>query len=268
MARTAKGPRAAKSSAKPMANPLSLVSVADVITGLAAFSGIMAIYMFFRYFGDITLGTAFIVISIILDGMAGAAARRWGTKHEYGHVLDSIADSISFCIAPGVLVFVVYFNGDLASYQGGLSVTAACLVTMLGISRLVRYTLEGYKHSNFSGLPSPASAFTLCLVAHILGPENWYIAIPLVLIAAYSMVAPVPYPKLKGKPGIAFVVVLVIATSYIIAYRALTNRVDREVFDTLSTFGLLAVYTYIIGGPVFQTLLDRMERSTEGAARG
>ena len=260
--------RAGRDHDRSSSNPLGLISVADVITGLAAFSGIMAIYMFFRYWGDITLGTAFIIISIILDGMDGAAARRWGTKHNYGHILDSIADSISFCIAPGVLVFVVYYNGDIASYQGGLSVAAACLVTVLGITRLIRYSTEGYKHSNFSGLPSPAQAFTLCLVAHIVTADTWNVAIPLVLIAAYSMVTPVPYPKLKGKPAIAFVLVLVIATSYIIAYRALTNQVDREVFDSLSTFGLLAVYTYIIGGPVFQTVQDRIARGTEGAARG
>jgi len=139
---------------------------------------------------------------------------------------------------------------------------------VLGITRLIRYSTEGYKHSNFSGLPSPAQAFTLCLVAHIVTADTWNVAIPLVLIAAYSMVTPVPYPKLKGKPAIAFVLVLVIATSYIIAYRALTNQVDREVFDSLSTFGLLAVYTYIIGGPVFQTVQDRIARGTEGAARG
>ena len=84
---------------------LRLVGVADLITAAAAACGVLAVASLLGG-GGLTLGTGLVVVALVLDGVDGAAARRFGSKHSRGPMLDSLADAISFCVAPGVLLWV------------------------------------------------------------------------------------------------------------------------------------------------------------------
>ena len=89
--------------------------VADALTVSNGVCGIIAIYLLITQAPDITYGSALILLGFVFDGADGWAARRFGTKHEYGRHLDSVSDAITFCAAPAVMVAVVFtggFDGD------------------------------------------------------------------------------------------------------------------------------------------------------------
>jgi CDP-diacylglycerol--serine O-phosphatidyltransferase len=241
---------------------LRKVSVADIITTMNAVFGILAIIFLLRVFpdGDITVGTTCIIIALILDGCDGAAARRFGSKHDRGKDLDSIADAISFCTAPAVLIFVVFYNGVIFSAQGILTIVAMVLIATLGWRRLYKFSLEGYKLKVFSGLPTPANALLLVMIAHILGPLGlWYIALPFAIIAAILMVSPVPYPKVRGKVAVVLAICITLAIVILTTYKTLYgSETAFASYQAIALAGLAMVLIYVFGGPVFEkTVVER-----------
>ena len=88
---------------------LKLISIADILTISNGICGILAIISFIIFYPNITIGTGLIFLGLVFDGMDGAAARKFGTKHDFGRHLDSISDAFTFCLAPSVLIFVVFF---------------------------------------------------------------------------------------------------------------------------------------------------------------
>ena len=227
-------------------------SVADIFTLTGALFGTLAIYFLLTMNGDITLGTSFIILALIMDGCDGAAARKFGTKHEYGRHIDSIADALSFCLAPGVLIYTAFFPGNGLTIQSILAIIVIVLVVSLGWARLYKFSTEGYKLKNFSGLPTPADAFLIVVVSHILH-DLWYVALPILLLGAILQVMPVPYPKVKGKAAV--LLVTAIALSFVVM---LTPRMTDSSFETAMTYqiitllGLAVILAYVLGGPLIE----------------
>ena len=155
---------------------LRLISVADVLTMCNGACGILAIISFIIFYPNITIGTGLIFLGLVFDGMDGAAARRFGTKHNFGRHLDSISDSITFCLAPAVLVTVVFYQpvGSvpyfcIKTYTNPLNVMvllATIFVVFFGWKRLLIFTTAGYKLKNFQGLATPALAFFIIVISH------------------------------------------------------------------------------------------------------
>jgi CDP-diacylglycerol--serine O-phosphatidyltransferase len=228
------------------------ISIADAFTILGAISGCIAIYFLLVGNGDITYGTSFIILALIMDGCDGAAARKFGTKHDYGRHIDSIADGLSFCLAPAVLIYTVFFNNNITSIHGIMALLAMVLVVILGWARLYKFSVEGYKHKDFSGLPTPANAFLVVVISHILG-TLWYVALPVLLLAAILMVAPIPYPKVRGK--VAIVLAFAIAVSFLIMAAPKFTSMSVETYMTYQVMTFLAlaiILAYVLGGPFYQ----------------
>ena len=75
--------------------PLTLISYADMATLLSASLGFLAItYMIDGSEKSFIVAMLILPFCAIIDGMDGALARKFGTKHHYGKYLDSISDSI------------------------------------------------------------------------------------------------------------------------------------------------------------------------------
>ena len=93
--------------------PLTLISYADMATLVSASLGFLAItYMIDGSEKSYIVAMLILPFCAIIDGMDGALARKFGTKHHYGKYLDSISDSICFGIAPSILVYSLYYNLD------------------------------------------------------------------------------------------------------------------------------------------------------------
>ena len=215
---------------------------------------------------DITLGSALILLGFVLDGADGWAARRWGTKHGYGRHLDSISDAFTFCAAPAVMMRVQFryatnpvFNTTTNDLFEALLLLTSGAMLVLGWTRLYRFTTKGYKLPHFTGLATPAMAFLAILVCHILGPPRWegsegtpaVAAVLIMLAASLLMVAPVRYPKLRGRAGIVFAVGVLLGLVSIGAMRASGAEGTSAAFSALSLTALGLVLAYVLLGPVW-----------------
>ena len=192
---------------------LKKVGVADVLTMGNGLCGILAIVSFLFFEEGLSLGTAFIFLGMIFDGSDGMAARHFGTKHDYGRYLDSISDSITFCVAPGVMVATYFFIPNQGMTPANiLSLLASAMIAFLGIRRLVKFSLEGYKLKHFSGLATPANTFFVVVMIHFIH-RNYPQTDPLLplgvlMVAASLQVVNVEYPKVRGKLAVSFAVIM------------------------------------------------------------
>jgi len=116
-----------------------------------------------------------LLLAGLFDILDGAIARALGTTSEFGGLFDSMADAVSFGVAPSVIVMksLSFETGTVESF---LITTSALVFSVCGVLRLVRFSSREMKASpdaNFTGLPIPAAggalvALNLFLISHDL----------------------------------------------------------------------------------------------------
>ena len=107
--------------------------------------------------GDLSYASWFIVIAATLDMLDGRVARFTRTGSRFGAELDSLVDAISFGVAPGAIMYELYFSDTRWSWTLSFVYVTAVVV------RLARFNIEqgGEAKRYFHGLPSPAAALLL-----------------------------------------------------------------------------------------------------------
>jgi CDP-diacylglycerol--serine O-phosphatidyltransferase len=196
----------------------ALMSPADMITLLNVLCGIMAIMYSIEGGSAFKIAMVLILAGVIFDGIDGPAARKFGSSHRFGKWLDSFADAITFCIAPAFLLYNLFHikEGDgIERVQSLLAIIGAFAIAILGILRLARFSISGYKFPDFIGMPTPAMAIlsvSFCGVYFWSGQTGWMtgawikaigIAIPVILIVgALAMVADIRFRRFRGMPMI------------------------------------------------------------------
>lgn len=107
-----------------------------------------------------------IVVGLALDGLDGAAARRLNLTTRLGAVLDSLADLVSFGMAPCMLVMALWI-GRVGSLSAPVAASAAWLLaaTALRLARVTFPAEPGQWDSRFFGLPCGASGLTVASFA-------------------------------------------------------------------------------------------------------
>ena len=103
----------------------------------------------------------------IFDALDGKVARLTNSFSDLGAQLDSLADALTFGVAPAIIAKVLLEHEGLAHPR--IHFIAAAAFTLMAILRLARFNVdtdEDDDHSGFSGLPTPAAAATL--VASVL----------------------------------------------------------------------------------------------------
>jgi CDP-diacylglycerol--serine O-phosphatidyltransferase len=160
--------------------------------------------MRFAWYGHFKGAVAAIVAAAVFDLLDGRAARLFGTDSAFGAQLDSLADLVSFGIAPAMLVYMWTLNG--AGAAGWAAVLAFCVCCAV---RLARFNSEIASDDvapvpYFTGVPTPAAA-CLILLPMMLSFQfsNAFLARPLLSIAAMAvtallMISRVPTVSLKG----------------------------------------------------------------------
>jgi CDP-diacylglycerol--serine O-phosphatidyltransferase len=152
-----------------------------------------------------------ILIAIPFDSLDGRIARMTNTTSEFGKELDSLADVITFGVAPSLLALIWGFhflplseNGQLRQHlmQGGGFICFLFLIA--GASRLARFNISHDAQPRnpgrpdrkyFVGMPIPAAAGLLAATVHFfygIPVQAWWIAIPwliLVGLAGFLMVS-------------------------------------------------------------------------------
>ena len=240
---------------------LRLISIADIFTMANGVFGLLAAISFVIFHPDITIGTALIFAGIICDGADGFMARKFGTKHDYGRYLDSISDSITFGVAPAVLVIVHYYNtspSDLRLLGNSLTIAAGLMVVTFAWYRLYRFSVEGYKYSEFCGLATPAMTFFVLVNTHILTPDSdlhIFLALGLTIMASIMMVMPkIRYPKLRGglEIAVALVIVITLITIQMLkTYSILGEKITWIVYWALTYMALGIMIGYVFISPIY-----------------
>jgi CDP-diacylglycerol--serine O-phosphatidyltransferase len=149
------------------------------------FFGFYSLVLAFR--GDFERAALMIVVAGVLDGLDGRIARLTGTTTEFGNQFDSLADVVSFGVAPALLV---YRWALLPLGRIGWLVTFLFLVC--AAMRLARFNIQSSVGDKrfFAGLPSPSAAGALaCVVfAFPLSPElSWVPISAAILIATLGL---------------------------------------------------------------------------------
>ena len=151
--------------------------------------------------GEYETAAPFIGFAYILDVLDGRIARLTGTTSEFGVEFDSMADIISFGMAPAILSFQWGLStlGRLGWAAGFLFVAAAAI-------RLARFNLQsaaGGDKRYFVGMPSPAAAGIIAatVFAYPRGLYDYRAALPalaLVLVPAVLMVSTIRFRSFKN----------------------------------------------------------------------
>jgi len=135
---------------------LSVGIVPSFFTMANMFCGYFAIIL--ATGGKFTQAAWLIITAAVLDALDGKLARMTKSSSDFGVQYDSLADVISFGLAPSFLVYKVYFQG-----WGTIGLFVSFVPLIFAAIRLARFnvSLKGYDKSFFQGLPSPAAAITI-----------------------------------------------------------------------------------------------------------
>jgi CDP-diacylglycerol--serine O-phosphatidyltransferase len=150
-------------------------------------------------------------VAIVADGLDGRIARMTGTTSEFGREFDSLADVITFGVAPALLAWMwgfrwlpMFNTPDLKGRLVQLGVIATFLFLVAGASRLARFNIQANPQPSnpgrpgrkyFVGMPIPAGAAVVAATIHLLEGrpiESWWMATAwavLVMSAAFLMVS-------------------------------------------------------------------------------
>jgi CDP-diacylglycerol--serine O-phosphatidyltransferase len=107
------------------------------------------------------LGGWFIIFAAIFDFFDGLAARILDAKSEMGNILDSLADLVSFGVAPAVVLFTLLENTAtriIPPADQAITISYVAVVLALAAAwRLARFSIQREEKAKFSGLPAPAA---------------------------------------------------------------------------------------------------------------
>lgn len=150
----------------------------------------------------------FIVIGATFDFFDGMSARLLKVSSPIGKELDSLADDVTFGVAPSSIVFYLLGVMDYPSFMEPLRPVlpfAAYLMAAFSALRLAKFNLDERQTTSFIGMPTPANAlFWASLVTSgggFLATFQWMpIAIlALILVSCWLLVAEIPMFALKFK---------------------------------------------------------------------
>ncbi len=228
----------------------SLFTVGNMLCGFAA--------VLYTLHDQLERAGYLILIAGLLDGLDGRIARLTRSTSEFGKEYDSLADVVSFGIAPALLAYQWGLRG-----VGRWGWAAAVLFLGAGSVRLARFNVKAGQTDRrfFIGLPIPGGAGALALMVLVtpepLVEKPFAIAASLcVILVSILMVSTIPYRSFKDFnlrqrwPATAFFTLAAI--------------VAAVVFTTIPAMALL-LGTYLFAGPVELAIRKLRRRPVEAA---
>jgi len=170
----------------------SLMTVSNLLCGYAS--------VVYSTRGDFDTAAVLLGIAMVVDTLDGFFARLTHSQSAFGAELDSLADVVSFGVAPAILAFTwgLWPLGRLGWAAGFIYVTAAAL-------RLARFNIQSATGDKkyFAGLPSPAAASVTASTVFMYpwglqDPRVAGLALPMVLVPGFLMVSTIRFRSLKA----------------------------------------------------------------------
>ena len=181
--------------------------IPNAITCCNLFSGCVACVMAFS--GNFEYAMLFIVLGAVFDFFDGMVARLLGVSSPLGVQMDSLADDITFGLAPATVIFsfmkedLLYpsFLGEFAHILPYL----AFLIAVFSACRLAKFNVDTRQTTSFIGLPTPANA--LFWSSLIVGGREWLLSLGhawvlilmLIFLFSYFLISEIPMFSIDRK---------------------------------------------------------------------
>lgn len=173
---------------KPLNRPLNAEMIPSLFTLANLLFGFMS--LIFTMDDKFQFAAYTILFSVVMDGMDGRVARRLDVSSSFGKELDSLADLVSFGVAPAILIYARYMH----IHFGVWGLVIAIAFALCGAIRLARFNVLNIT-THFVGVPITVAGGLLglfALMGHYL-PPLFYPIITLVL--SLLMVSRITVPK-------------------------------------------------------------------------
>ena len=180
--------------------------IPNAITCCNLFSGCVACVMAFK--GAFDLAMLFIVLGATFDFFDGMVARLLHVSSPLGVQMDSLADDVTFGLAPAAIVFSFMRTLPLPAFLmpvGDYLPYYAFVIAVFSALRLAKFNIDTRQKSTFIGLPTPANALFWASLVAGLGSwiselnAGWLFMIGLITLFSYLLVSPIPMFSLKFK---------------------------------------------------------------------
>jgi len=181
---------------------MKLINLPNIITCCNLLCGCLSIYCGFK--GNLNWACIYIILGAIFDFFDGMTARALHISGPIGKELDSLADMVSFGLAPSVLCYVI-----AGTYCDAASVLPLCAFIMAAFSalRLAKFNCDERQSLSFIGMPTPANALLwigliyLNQIPAIHDALNVWVYLALMVVCCYLLISEIPMFSLKIKPG-------------------------------------------------------------------
>lgn len=188
-----------------MAN-IIIRNIPNSITCCNLISGCIA--TLYAFGGDHKMALLFIIIGAVFDFFDGMSARLLGVSSPIGKELNSLADDITFGMAPATMVFTLLSNLNYPTMLEPLRPIlpyTAFLIAAFSALRLAKFNLDERQSMGFIGLPTPANALfwgsLIVGVEPMLERSDWAVSVilPMILLSCWLLIAELPMFALKFK---------------------------------------------------------------------
>jgi CDP-diacylglycerol--serine O-phosphatidyltransferase len=248
----------------------NLLTAGNLFCGFVALTKIVEADIGTGNFQQIKVALGFILLACIFDLFDGRVARMGGVESPFGREFDSLADLVSFGVAPAFLVHRVVLKGVFGDHPR-LAWFIASIYLICGAFRLARYNCLVAESrpatKDFLGFPIPSAAglvasLTLLIISfkeneRDLGNWNYLLAVVLVFLSA-MMVSTVRYPSFKslGLRSTSTFTKAIIAALFLGLILVLQEKILYYVLPAFFT-------SYLVYGFVRPRISRRMRREIE-----
>ena len=178
-------------------------NIPNAISCLNLFCGCLSIVWAFS--GRLDLAACWILAAAVFDFFDGFVARMLKAYSDLGKQLDSLADVVSFGVAPASIMYNLLL-ASISQYEwaypvGWLIAFSAYLIAVFSALRLAKFNIDTRQSDSFIGLPTPANAIFICSLAFISRDIyiNIFFLLAATIVFSYLLVAELPFFSLKFK---------------------------------------------------------------------
>ena len=183
--------------------------IPNTITLLNLLSGIFSIY--FGMEGNLLFAAYCIFIAAVFDFFDGFAARMLHAKSDIGGQLDSLADIVSFGVAPGFIMFQMITLSLGSGFESKLPLLGF-IIPLFSALRLAKFNVDENQTDSFIGVPTPTTglliaSFPIIVLQNYAESQgiyygivlNTYFLVGVSVLFSLLMVSPLPMFAIKFK---------------------------------------------------------------------
>lgn len=210
--------------------------IPNFITSLNLAAGFFSVI--FAFNGDLVTASWLIAAAMIFDFFDGFSARLLHTYSEIGKELDSLADMVSFGVAPAVIIYkMIEASAGINEPATAITMYLPVIMPVCAALRLARFNIDSSQKYSFKGLPTPASA--IAVISVVIGAKysgsaliGTFASSPVALdiytvVLSLLMVTGIPLLSLKaqhlrfrGNEARYILIVLVVASFLLLGFAA------------------------------------------------